>query len=63
MKWKEMLVAVCAGTAVLLSFGIHCYYVGRDDVCREAVRVGAAHYVADADGRPRFEWVIIGEGD
>ena len=30
--------------------------LGRSRCQREAVQVGAAHWVADDAGRPRFEW-------
>lgn len=56
MSGRELIFVIFLASFVGVAFGWHCRGVGVESVRCEAVQVGAAHYVADESGRPRFEW-------
>jgi len=53
-----MLVMLSAISILSVLRGVD---IGERDVRREAIKVGAAKWVSDEDGEPKFEWVIKGE--
>jgi hypothetical protein len=53
---RELVFVILLASFSGVAFGWHCFTEGIDFMRREAVRVGAAHYVADDEGRSQFEW-------
>lgn len=54
-KW-ELAAVIFIAAFGMVAYGWHCCSVGVELVRREAIRVGAAHYVADDDGCSQFQW-------